>query len=76
MAKGIPYDDAYERGYYNNRRLAENKVADFAWRKASLLIPEKFLDRDKGTGKLKMIVNVLAPPSRVGFYSFRGDIFL
>ncbi len=51
MAKGIPYDDAYERAI-TTIGVSRKRAADSARRKASLLIP-KVLDRDKGTGNEK-----------------------
>jgi hypothetical protein len=51
MAKGVPYDDAYERAT-TAIGASRKKAADSARRKPSLLIP-KVLDRDKGTGDEK-----------------------
>jgi hypothetical protein len=51
MAKGVPYDDAYERAI-TAIGVSRKRAADSARRKPSLLIP-KVLDRDKGTGDEK-----------------------
>ena len=51
MAKGIPYDNAYERAT-TAIGVSRKRSADSARRKPSLLIP-KVLDRDKGTGSEK-----------------------
>lgn len=51
MAKGVPYDDAYERAI---TAIGESRkrAADSARHKPPLIIP-KVLDRDKGTGDEK-----------------------
>ena len=51
MAKGVPYDDAYERAI-TAIGVSRKRAADSARHKPSLLVP-KVLDRDKGTGDEK-----------------------
>jgi len=51
MAKGIPYDTAYERAI-TAIGVSRKRAADSARHKPSLLIP-RVLDRDKGTGDEK-----------------------
>ncbi len=51
MAKGVPYDDAYERAI-TAIGASRKRASDSARQKPSLLVP-KVLDRDKGTGDEK-----------------------
>ncbi len=51
MAKGVPYDDAYERAI-TAIDVSRKRAADSARQKPSLVVP-KVLDRDKGTGDEK-----------------------